>query len=156
MRKIEIYTPDRLATAQASMKESAMGVAAAAALGILLCIAGIGMRWQWLCVGGLIVGCWAAYYLLDTQLRPLAAETAFTRHMLGVQPGKMTVQWGGIAPESVYVEGVRAAEIRCAKDGAAKTFYLRAEEAPPEIPTGETVQIESVDRFIVRITWIEG
>lgn len=152
MRKIEIYTPERLTAAQTRAKKSAVGVAAAVALGILLCIAGIGMRWQWLCVGGLIAGCWAAYYLLDTQLRPLAAEMAFTRHMLGVQPGKMAVQWGEIAPETVYVEGVRATEIRCEKDGAAKTFYLRAEDALPEIPAGETVQIESVDRFIVRIT----
>ena len=99
----------------------------------------------------MIAGAWAAYYLLDTQLRPMQKEAAFVRHMLGVQPGKMAVQWGGVSPESVYVEGVQAREIRCNRDGAVKVFYLRAEDEPPQISEGTEVRIESVDRFIVRI-----
>lgn len=151
MRDIEIFPPDRLAGACAKLKCWAGWVAAAVFAGVLVCAVGVVWRFQWLCVGGLISGCWTAYYLLDTRLRPWMAEKAFISHMLAVQPGKMDVCWGSVAPERVYVEGVHAREIRCRKDGAVRTFYLRAEDAVPPIDEGTPVRIESVDRFIVRI-----
>lgn len=151
MHNVEIFTAQRLNAANARVRRSAVMLAATILTGILLSGLGIGLRQQWLCVCGLIAGAWAAYYLLDTQLRPIQKEAAFVSHMLGVQPGKMAVQWGGVSPESVYVEGVQAREIRCSKDGAVKVFYLRAEDEPPQIREGTEVRIESVDRFIVRI-----
>ena len=151
MRSFEIYTPQRLCAAQACVRRSAAAMVVSIAVGVLLCAAGIALRQEWLCVGGLIAGIWAAYYWMDAHLRPALAERAFAKHMLAVLPGKMIVDWGGAAPEWVYVEGVQAWEIRCRKDGAVRTFYLRAEDAVPEIAEGTPVEIESVDRFIVRI-----
>ena len=151
MHDVGIYTHERLSGVCARLNRSAVRLAVCAAAGVLLCGMGVVLRLQWLCVGGLIAGCWAAYYLLDTRLRPLMAEKAFVAHMLAVQPGKKRVHWGGPLPECVYVEGVQVREIRCRKDGQLRVFYLRAEDPVPEIADGTSVQIESVDRFIVRI-----
>lgn len=156
MREIVFYEPERLGGLQQRINREALLLAAAIAAGALSCIAGLVVRLQWLCIGGLVLGGWAAYYALDTGLLPLLAEREFVGKMVRVQPACMDVVWGGIVPEPVYVEGVRAVQIHCRQGESKKIFYLRAEDSLPEIETGAPVRIESVDRFVVKIALLSA
>lgn len=151
MREIVLYSPERLCDVQARVKRSAAELAAAGLIGALLCATGLLLRLQWLCIGGLAAGAFWAYYALDTGLFPLLAEKEFVGRMTRVQPGAMDVVWNGVDGEAVYVEGVRAVQVNCLLGQQRRVFYIRAEDALPQLPRGTQVRIEAVNRFIVKI-----
>ena len=156
MREIVLYAPESLNGLRRRMNREALRLAAAVAVGALLCIAGLAARLQWLCISGLVLGGWIAYYALDTGLLTLLAEKEFVGKMVRVQPACMDAVWVGTVPEPVYVEGVRAVQIHCRQGESKKIFYLRAEDTLPEIETGAPVRIESVDRFVVKIALLSA
>lgn len=151
MSEFCLYPPEQRASLERRRRRCLVAVVLVALAGVALCALGLWLRLLVLCIAGLVAGAWLAYYGADEYLRPAASVLAFARHMAGTPSHGFDGVWRSVDPSPVYVEGVRALQVFCERDGARRTFYLRDGDALPPVPEGAPVHIEAVDRFILKI-----
>ena len=155
MSEFCLYPPGHLAALERRRRRCLLAVVLVALAGVALCALGLWLRLLALCIAGLVAGAWLAYYGTDEYLRPAESALAFARHMAGTPSHGFDGVWRSVDPSPVYVEGVRALQVFCERDGARRTFYVRYGDALPPVPAGAAVHIEAVDRFILRFSVAE-
>lgn len=152
MSEFCLYPPGHLAALEKRRRRCLLAVVLAALAGVALCALGLWLRLLALCIAGLVAGAWLAYYGTDEHLRPAQSALAFARHMAETPSHGFDGVWRSVDPSPVYVEGVRALQVFCERDGARRTFYVRCGDELPPVPAGAAVHIEAVDRFILRFS----
>lgn len=151
MKEFCLYPAERLAALDRLERRAWLELSGGVAAGAILCAAGLLLRAEALSVLGPAVAAWSAYYVGDARLRPARADVAFVRRLTGGAARTFDCRWLTLEETPVYVEGVRARIAHVEQEGAARSFYVRAGDALPEIGRGQNVRIEAVDRFIRKI-----